>query len=238
MYASWLRPFLILGSANHLESAKSPDLIDAFNTTLFRVELLASNGDLLEAELADGTLPSWLGADRFRRALPVLVVEVLLRTVPTQARGGGFHHRGCIDITLTSYALREDELGVLQAEREQADLRQMIQALGVMDQRILGRLEAELNRLNMVEGTGIQPGKDDTNPFAVLWTAVKSLIRWRDPVRPTGLSSSDARLTPDSVPEQVLRSRALILARQACAEAFFELKAQLPRPAWERRALS
>jgi hypothetical protein len=146
-YARWLRPFLATDRASHTGATRSADLVNAFNTALFRVEILARNEDLLESELKDGTLPSWLASERFRRPVPVLVVEAVFRTSPDQGRGGGFHHRGRIEIILTSYALREDELRLLQAEQEREDLHRMVGAVGVMDERTLTKLEEELNRL-------------------------------------------------------------------------------------------
>jgi hypothetical protein len=159
--------------------------------------------------------------------VPILVVEVTFRTAPEQARGGGFHHRGRIEITLTSYALREDELRLLQVEREREDLRQMVGAVSVVDEQTLTHLEEELNRLVMPAPNVSEPASEDTNPFAALWIAVKSLVprRYRAEQKTTALP--DAPLKRDSLPEQILRSRALVLARNSCREVFNLLKTQL-----------
>jgi hypothetical protein len=226
-YARWLRPFLTTDRASHPRATGSADLVNAFNTAIFRVEILARNDDLLEEELQDGSLPSWLASDRFRRPVPILVVETVFRTAPEQPRGGGFHHRGRIDITLTSYALREDELRLLQVEREREDMRQMIGAVAFMDERTLTDLEEELNRLAMPSDKVSEPTSEDTNPFAALWNAIKTIVPGRRRAAPETTAPPNAPLKRDSLPEQILRSRALVLARISSREVFSLLKVQL-----------
>lgn len=226
-YARWLRPFMTTDHAKHLRTTPSPDLVNAFNTALFRVELLARNQDLLESEFEDATLPSWLANERFRRAVPVLVIEVMFRTSPEQSREGGYHHRGRIEITLTSYALRHDELRLLQAEREREDLRWMVEAVGVMDERTLTELENELNRLLRPSENVSQPVSEDTNPFSVLWGGIRRLVEMDSWAKREMTALPHAPLKRDSLPEQVLRSRALVLARSGCQEVFNRLKRQL-----------
>jgi hypothetical protein len=180
-----------------------------------------------EAEFQDGTLPAWLVSARFRRPVPVLVVEAIFRTTPDQARGGGFHHRGRVDITLTSYALREDELRLLQAEREREDLRWMVGAVGIMDDRALASLEEELNRLARPPDKAAPLASQDTNPFAALWGALKSLVQGSHPEDQETTALPQGLLKRDSFAEQVLRSEALVLARKGCREVFRLLKTQL-----------
>ena len=243
-YACWLRPFLMTDRTSHSGATRSADLINAFNTVLFRVELLARNEDLLESELQDGTLPSWLASERFRRPVPVLVVEATFRTSPEQAHGGGFHHRGRVEVTLTSYALREDELRLLQIEREREDMRQMIAAVAFTDEGTLAALEEELNQLATTSDKISEPAPEDTNPFAALWDAIKSIVPGRHRAEPETTVLPDVPLKRDSLPEQILRSRALVLARIGCREVFSLLKVQLnlsaadPQETPERHAAS
>ncbi len=226
-YARWLRPFFTTDHAKHLRTTGSPDLVNAFNTALSRVELLARNQDLLESEFRDATLSSWLASERVRRAVPILVIEVMFRTSPEQPHGGGFQHRGRIEITLTSYALRDDELRLLQAQREREDLRRMVGAVGVMDERTLTELENDLNRLVMPSEDVSEPVSEDTNPFSALWGGIKRLVKTHSCAKRETTALPDALLRRDSLPEQVLRSRALVLARNGCQEVFDLLKSQL-----------
>ncbi|MCL4176370.1 MAG: hypothetical protein KJ072_01290 [Verrucomicrobia bacterium] len=227
-YARWLRPFLDRDRGGGGHKSQSADLVAAFNTSLFKIEAIARNDSLLEEEFSAGNLPHWMASQHHRRAVPVLIIEASFRTVPGKSHNGGFHHRGRIWVCLTSYALREEELRLLRAVVEHHDLHVLMRAAGVFEEDVLENLEIELARFSTGNGDSRKGSvNEDTNPFSALWGLAKMIFSG---TRSSAADADDELILPlsgDSFPEQVIRSRSLVLARRGCRETFSALKIHL-----------
>lgn len=222
LYAQLLQPILGNDPDPARRSAGNAGLLSAFNTANVRVVLMAQKPDFRAEEVAAGKLPKWLGKARYRPSVPTLLAEIVFRAIPEQARTGGFVYRGRAEITLTSYALRQDELEPLQLVLEQTGIQRLLKQLGSREadmQKIFSFLE-ESRR----EPPEQVPAKSDVGPFQALWAAAKELVM---PSGDRQTVPGPPVLPPDTTPEGVLRSDAAIHAREQCQWLWRELKAAL-----------
>lgn len=217
----WVKPYL--PQVRRADTRHNPELVTAFNTALFELVLLVELPSEIETNVQQGHLPKMLLNKKYRRARPVLVIELKLRAVPERTRSGSHAFRGKAEFKFTSYALNEAELAVLQREIARNDFGEIF---GMLDQSIPGTLEGLMSDLDeLLEESPGQPAQKkpdsaDTNPFVALFSWFKS------PAKNSGSAFSEP-LRPDTNVEKVLRSFTLLEARRACLEIYNVQKQRL-----------
>jgi hypothetical protein len=216
LQVQWLRPYLRPQQSSH--ATGSPELVTAFNTAVFEVGLLVEVASDLERAVQAGELPKLLLHRRARRCRPVLIIELRFRAVPQRAAPGSPAYRGRAELTFTSYALNDDELAVFRRELQRGEWGEVLGVLERDTAQHLDTLLADLDELLAEEQPEpVLPSSEDANPF----TALFSIIEWFKPAAPeTDRSVLQEPLRPDSEIERVLRSWALLEARQACLELY------------------
>lgn len=224
LYAQLLQPILGDESDSPDTPSTKPGLVSAFNTANVRVVLMAQRSDFRAEQISTGKLPKWLGKARHRPSIPTLLAEVLFRAIPEQARTGGFVFRGRAEITVTSCALRQDELELVQLVIEQAAIERLLKQLGISREADIRRILSFLEESRR-EPPENAPLESDVGPFQALWSAAKELVTPSEGgQRAPNLTSVPAA---DTTPESVLRSDASIHAREKCQWLWRELKREL-----------
>lgn len=224
LQAGWLRPYL---QASIAPTGKNdPGLINAFNTALFEVLLLVELPLELDFKVQKGELPKMLSNRKHQRAAPVLLIELRFRAIPERAKAGHYGYRGRVTMTFTSYALREDERRVLVRELQRSDWGEV---LGMVAADLAGNLNALLNDLDELlvdpDTPAVSAGQSestsaDVNPF----TALFDFSGWRAVATERPNNLGDEPLRPDTDTEAVLRTLALLEAREMCLELYHRSK--------------
>jgi hypothetical protein len=110
---------------------------------------------------------------------------------------------------------------------ERLEFTKMLRALGVNSEDDIESILAAIQQLATAEGP--ESAKPNTalevNPFAVLWSILTGVLRDPTGVESQGMDRQCAGLTPDSQPEAVLRSHAILFCRESCQQLWRALKA-------------
>ena len=202
-------------------------LRERLNAAAMRVVLMAQEPTFLDEQIAAGNLPKWLGKERYRPSIPTILVELSFRAIPEEAKTGGFVYRGRAEITLTSYALREDEKGLLLLLAEQMDFTRMLRALGVNSDEDIESILAAIQELATTKEpeSGKPNNPSDVNPFVVLWSMVTGIVKDPTGVEGEKPEGQSVEQRSDSHPEKVLRSHAILFSREKCRQVWDGLKA-------------
>ncbi len=223
LQAHWLQPCLRAAEELRERGSYRADLVTAFNTALLDVVLLARRPLPMEELIHEGELPRLFAKMPHRNYTPAVLVELWFRTAPRRVTTGTHVFRGRVEACLTSYALHDGEVAMLQRELERNEVGHLLNTIGVGSSTATEVIIADIERL-------LDPGKDkveapqhsDPNPLLVLWSLLLDLWRWL-------FSGTQAKpvpddLTPDRLSERALRSQSILLSRQDCLKLFGALK--------------
>ena len=229
LYAHWLGPYL--RQARQLEQNARGDagLVSVFNTAAIELVLLAQREYPVEEDVDRGELPRMFLKAKRRIYCPVLSLELKVRAAPERASPGAYGYRGRFDLTLTSYALNQEEIAVL---REQIDRENLDEVMAT----VAGKATGTLNQLlKQMESFAPEPMKseaepDDPNPFLALFG-----LEDRPSESEAGNSDDTSQvhwwsIAKDTDVEAVVRSQALLDARRRCLEFYNACKAALKMP--------
>ena len=226
LYARWLGPYL--RQARQLEPNARGDagLVSLFNTAAVEVTLLAQREYPVEEDVDRGDLPRmFLKANR-RAYFSVLIIELKLRAAPERTSAGAYGYRGRFGLTMTSYALNEEELAVLREELDRENLSEVLTSVG-------GKAGESLNQiLKQMESLAAEPVKagakpDDPNPFLALLGLEDRRLEQEKKNADDTVEVPWWSVKPDSDIEAVIRSQAILDARQRCLEFYNACKAAL-----------
>ena len=215
LYARWIKPYL--KAAQKLEQQDSSDaaLVTAFNTILMELTLLAKASYDPSDDVAEGILPKHFENASKRKYSPLAIVEFNFRGIP-QKVGQHYTHGGKTTIKFTSYALNDQELKVLKEEMDKADLGEAMKLIQQTTENSLEKIEKDVKEF-------LEPTKDkseskketeDTNPFTSLFAFLKS------PKKKGKEEDLSKGIKSDSSHEKVIRSQAIIDAREKCFTVF------------------
>jgi len=215
LYARWIKPYL--KAAQKLEQQDSSDaaLVTAFNTILMELTLLAKASYDPSDDVAEGILPKHFENASKRKYSPLAIVEFNFRGIP-QKVGQHYTHGGKTTIKFTSYALNDQELKVLKEEMDKADLGEAMKLIQQTTENSLEKIEEDVKEF-------LEPTKDkskskketeDTNPFTSLFAFLKS------PKKKGKEEDLSKGIKSDSSHEKVIRSQAIIDAREKCFTVF------------------
>jgi len=188
---------------------------------------MAQNPEFREEQIAAGILHKWLGKPRYRPSIPTILVELSFRAIPEEAKTGGFVYRGRAEITITSYALREDERGLLLLLVEQTEFTKVLRALAVNSDDDIESILAAIQELATTKEfeSGKPDNVSDVNPFTVLWSILSGIVKDPGEAEGEGGGGESAILRKDSQPEAILRSQASLFSREKCRQVWSGLKA-------------
>ncbi len=230
LYARWAAPYLRQARDLEQNLPSEAALATVFDSAVSELVLLAQGTFPLEERVQRGELPRMFLRTRNRVAKPVVVVEFNLRMAPKAVERGSFVYRGRAGITLSSYALTDEELTILMREIARDELHDLV---GAVESRMAENVDGVLSAINEALGTDQKHAKtsneSDTNPFSALFSLIQSFIRW--------LAGGGAKATrgpkPDSDVERVIRSESILLARYTCRALYDAFKRMIRAPTFE-----
>ena len=223
--AAAIRPWLQQGDLSGVQASHSPSLVNAFNTAVFQLMLLAIGPDVLPEALQSGVLPQWMSRRVQRGYRPVLVLELRFRARPHRSRSQGYAYRGKAEVTMTSYGLHDNELSLLRNALETNSLRNSLQIGAGEAANTLSELVHQIERL--VHPKQAAPAQESTpdqmNPFSAVFSLFSAFFRW---ISRNALDKAFARdhNRPDTSLESVVRSMAIFHAQHALQKLVQTLK--------------
>lgn len=228
LYSRWIRPYLEAARKleNNRELGSKPDLVTTFNTVLLELVLLCDKPYNAASEGGDidkGELPELFKSVPQRKYSKVLFIEFSFRGIP-QRVGQGYSYGGQSTINFTAVALREDELADLKKELEKDSFNDVLQYITGATTESLDQMKKEIyGFLDMKEPEKAKEEKEeDLNPFSALFSFFKSDTKKENKKQPTG---------PDTEFEKILRSQAIIDARDTINTVYFTFKKSQRMPA-------
>tara|TARA_Y100000310_G_scaffold21893_2_gene21117 strand:+ start:672 stop:2225 length:1554 start_codon:yes stop_codon:yes gene_type:complete len=221
----WVKPYL--KAAQRLEQkhgSMQAALVTTFNTMLLELVLLAKTPYKPGGDVKEGLLPKVFDKVKTRKYYSILFVEFNFRGIPQRIQQGGFSFGGRTEVKFTSYSLNEDELTVLKEQMEKNDMGDVMKLIEGATEDSLGAIQKDIDDIledkpsdskNPNESSSKEKSEsEDTNPFTALFSIFNG----------TGKSSSSKDLSkgikPDNKYEQVIRSQAIIAARDRCFTVF------------------
>jgi hypothetical protein len=215
LYARWVKPYLKSAQKLEQQESSSASLVTAFNTILMELTLLAKTSYDPADDVAEGILPKHFENATKRKYSPLAIVEFDFRGIP-QKVGQHYTHGGKTTIKFTSYALNNQELKVLKEEMDKDDLGEAMKLIQQTTEDSLERIEEDVKEF--LEPTKKESSEeketDDTNPFTSLFSFLKTSKKKE---RKEDLSKG---IKSDTSHEKVIRSQAIIDAREKCFTVF------------------
>lgn len=231
LYARWVKPALV--AARQLEQNLEPtaDIVNAFNTSLFRLVLMAKGGSYDPADdVLSGDLPKVFKKMKFRKYTPFTIIEFGFRSAPDRAdQRGGYGYRGKAEVVFTSFAMNEDELKLLKKKVEEDDFGDVYKMITGATEESLGQLQGDIEELLGEKDPNKEEGKkkgEDANPFSALFSFFK-----KEEKKKSGDLEKDG-IPKDTEYEKVLRSQALLGSRWTCRKLYDDYKKVHGMPAF------
>ncbi|MEK6850621.1 MAG: hypothetical protein AABX85_03530 [Nanoarchaeota archaeon] len=227
LYARWAKPYLRAARKLEQNAADTAALVTAFNTVLFELTLLGQSEYRPEDDVARGDLPKEFKKAKLRKYQPLIIVELKFRSIPERAGQQGYGFRGRVEITFTSYALNKDEVQLLKELIAQDDFGDVFKFIQGATEESLGQLKEDIDFF--LKDLDEKPGKkdesnnnsNDTNPFSALFSAFKKSESSDE--KKSEQKEGDIlfkEIKKDSDYEKVVRSMAIITARQECRKFY------------------
>ena len=215
LYARWAKPYLKAAQKLEQQESSSAALVTAFNTILMELTLLAKTSYDPADDVAEGILPKHFEHSTKRKYSPIAIVEFDFRGIP-QRVGQHYTHGGKTTIKFTSYALNDQELKVLKQELDKDDLGEVMKLIQGITEESLEKMEDDIKEF--LEPTKKENSEKkesgDVNPFTALFSFLKtSKKKEKNDDLSKGIKS-------DSSHEKVIRSQAIIDAREKCFTVF------------------
>lgn len=236
LYARWAKPYF--RAARFLEQNAggdarwNPNIVNAFNTAVFELVLLAQGRYDPAKDVASGELPKSILSQKLRKYRDLTLIEFNFRTIPDRSdQKGGYSFRGKVEITFTGFALSEDELKTLKAEIEKddfGDIFQMIEGATTESLELLRKdIEEFLDDAKEIKWKDNKKKNssknDDINPFSALFDFAKKEEK---------VDTSPGNIKKDSFWESVLRSQAILAAKNNCRKVYDTYKKAHDMPAF------
>ncbi len=169
LYTRWAKPYL--KNAEELTmragSARSPDLVNAFNTMLLEVTLMGRkkvNIDTASNERFN-PLPQAFKSYKERRSYySILVVSFGFRGIPYRTPQGHYIFGGRVEVHFRSYGLNSDEIKVLDQELEKSDLGLALNLVEDTTESSLKELQEDLD--HFIKGDEEKIPKTEESPLS------------------------------------------------------------------------
>lgn len=218
LYSRWLKPYLHAARKLEQASIDEPSLVTVFNTIIMELTLLAKNEFSPTAAIAIGDLPKMFSSVTKKKFHSVMVIDFKFRGIP-QRTGQHYAFGGKAEVTFTAYGLTDAELETLKKEMEKDDVFEALHLIEGITSDSLEQIKADIDEFVEDKSSKVQKPKEestDVNPFSALFSIFKTSEK-KD-------AKKENKITPDSSHEKVLRSMAIIEAREKCTKIFKEYK--------------
>lgn len=228
LYARWAKPYMKAARDLEQTAQSNANLVNAFNTVLFELTLMAKGKYDPSGDIASGELPKVFKKLNLRKYTPITIVEFLFRSIPDRSdQKGGYTYRGRAEVTFTSFALSDDELSLLKQEIEKDDLGDAYAWITGATDDSFAQISGDIDELlgDTMDEKQKEVKKEDTNPFSALFSGL-----WNSKSKSDEKDLSKG-MKPDNANEQVLRSQALLSSRMACRKLYLDYKKAHNMPA-------
>ena len=149
LYVRWVKPYL--KSASKLEQnidSKNPGLVNAFNTMILELKLLAYSEHKIKDDVAKNLVPELFKNVQTRKYYKFLVIDFEFRSIPQRvSQRGDWAFGGRVEIKFTSYGLNEDELKILKKELEKDDLGSALKLIQGATDDSLGQIQKDIDSI-------------------------------------------------------------------------------------------
>jgi len=217
LYSRWIKPYL--RAARKLEQnagSNQEALVTAFNTIVLELTIMGYRDYDPKDDVTKGLLPESFAKIKDRTYHPLLIVEFKFRGIPQRvSQRGDWSFGGKTDIKFTSYALNDQELKVLNDQIEKDDLGEVMNLIEGITTESLEEIQKDIDEFlseDKLPARSKEIKEQDTNPFSALLkgSGRKKAKEW-DVKQP---------LEIDTEYENIIRSQAIIEARDACFNVF------------------
>jgi hypothetical protein len=236
IYARWAKPYLkaaqaleqnafsgVSGKLSDREANLRTALVNSFNTSLMELVILGKGEYKLSEDIDKGDLPPMVVTAKRRIYYPMQLVELAFRSAPERTQQGGYGYRGKVDLIFTSFALNDDEIKILKEEIEKDDLNDLFRVIEGATDESLAQIETDIAELlgDKKEEESKEKKEEDTNPFSALASLFKKEEKKEEKKSD---SKGPKKIEPDNDIEKVMRSQAIIKARQDCSKLYNNFK--------------
>lgn len=226
LYARWAKPYMKAARDLEQNATNNANIVNAFNTAVFELTLIAKGKYDMVADVAQGELPKVFNKLGLRKYVPITVIEFIFRSIPDRNdQRGGYSYRGRAEVKFTSFALSEEEISLLKKEVEKDDFGDVYNWITGATMDSFGKINGDIEEL-LGEKMGEEKKemkKEDTNPFSALFSGL-----WN---RKEEKKDSSGKIKPDNSNEAVLRSQALLKSRFDCRKLYLAYKKSHGMPA-------
>ena len=236
VYARWAKPYF--RAAKFLEQNAggdtrwNPDIVNAFNTAVFELVILAQGKYDPKRDVATGDLPKSVLSMNLREYIPMTLIEFKFRSIPDRSdQKGGYSFRGRVEVTFTGFALNKDELAVLKDEIDKDDFGDVFAMIEGATTESIEQMKKDIDEflsdakeINWSGSKANEPSKpsDDVNPFSALFEFAKREEKF----------DKSKGLKKDSFWEEVIRSQAILVAKLNCRKIYDTYKKAHDMPAF------
>ena len=234
LYARWIKP--AFEAARKLEQNLEPtaEIVNSFNTSLLKLVLLAKSRPYdISVDVLSGALPKFFKKMKFKKYIPLTVVEFVFRSAPDRTdQRGGYGYRGRVEVKFTSFALNEDELKVLKEKMGEDDFGDVYKFITGATDDSLAQIQDDIDELlgdkeAKEKEEEEKKKKEDANPFTALFDFLK-----RDDKKKEEKNFEEEGMPKDSEYEKVIRSQAILKARLDCRKLYDNYKKVHGMPAF------
>ncbi len=238
LYSRWIKPYLKTAKQLEQHANTRADLVTTFNTIILELTLLTTTEYKPGDDVKKGNLPAVFERVKARKYSQVVIVEFRFRGIPQRVQAGQGHwgFGGKTTITLTSYALNEEELKVLKDQIEKDDFGEVMKLIEDSTDVSLKELQNDIdefldesNETKKKQAEEKRRSEQDVNPFAALFDFLKTSNKKKEKKEFDALAS----IKSDNDYEKVIRSQAIIEARDQCFTIFDIYKRAHGMPAHE-----
>ncbi len=228
LYSRWVAPYL--KAARQLEQNLTPQasLVTTFNTVILELTLLGEAPYNLDVDVASGILPDFFKKIPKRKYNQIALVEFKFRGIP-QRVGQGYSYGGRTEVMFSSYALREDEVELLVAAVNKSNFGDVMQLIEGSTTESLAQIKDDIDFFlddkkaedKDKKATEERRSNDDLNPFTALFSFFKpSKQDTKGKDKDKDKKAEAKKYAPDNQYERVIRSQAIIKARDTCFDLY------------------
>lgn len=232
LYARWAKPYFRAARQLEQNSMADANIVNAFNTAMFELVILAQGRYDPMKDVASGELPKFIMTQKLRKYTDLALIEFRFRTIPERTdQKGGYSYRGRVEITFTGFALNDEELKAFKSAIEQDDFGDVFAMIEGATTESLEKLRDDIEEF-LSDAKEIKwkdsaksssKKQEDDNPFSALFSFMKK----DEPVFQKG-----KKIERDNFWEGVLRSQAILAARLNCRKLYDTYKKAHDMPAF------
>ena len=233
LYARWVKPYLEASRKLEQNAGNSAALVTTFNTLILELTLLGKNEYKTTDDVKLGDLPILFLKDNLpkgtRKYHSCVLVDFKFRSIPQRA-GQGYAFGGKADVSFYGFSLNDEELKILEKAVSEDEFKGMLSLIEGTTTQSLMEIEKDINEFLEGEKTEEQKkeeakkakekeNSEDSNPFSALISFFKPKEKNEEGKKDKEIDMKKL-LKPDDRYEKVLRSQAIVGARDSCNTIF------------------